>query len=570
MNAALATFTSGQTRALELQELGVTGQDAIAPLARFEASIEETIPVAIWPQFRADLDLISSDEVAAGVAQFGRRGLTDPRLQQFAAACRATNSFSGDTLVSMAHGGSVPIADVQVGDQVLAYDFDTGVTVAREVSATLPHTDWLLEAHFSDGTTMSVTEDHRFWSATDADWVELQDLDPDDVLLSPDGATVTVDWLDWDAGVTTDAYDLTVDQEHNFFVSADTTGQPVLVHNQTLRRFACGATVSADTFVRIAAAEDALDAASRVRLASVADTLSRVVVPDTVGGTRSLLDVFVEQLEPVTSAAELRRVLAGASFGPNVTSAALSTGRAVDILGHPRFIEAAASSTPDALARRIATPELEAARIDAVRTADTDFANLGIDNDTIIDRWRVYPGTLDADAWLDAYVRVRKSSFSGSAFERAALEAAGVNLQTARRPLFDFTSVGDPGQAASRGGFVPDNARALAADGTEFAPPAAFDHWRFTEVKNLNSGPVTAGNSSNTASQLEWLLRQEPGPSGIRGELDLYVGENTTFTRPFLDLVRRARERGVEVRLFREQRPQNPSAPVSFEEDLSF
>ena len=63
----------------------------------------------------------------------------------------------------MAHGGSVPIADVQVGDEVLAYDFETGTTVTREVTATLPHTDWLLEAHFSDGSVMSVTEDHRFW-----------------------------------------------------------------------------------------------------------------------------------------------------------------------------------------------------------------------------------------------------------------------------------------------------------------------------------------------------------------------------------------------------------------------
>ena len=103
------------------------------------------------------------------------------------------------------------------------------------MTAPLPHTDWLLEAHFSDGTVMDVTEDHRFWSVTDDDWVELQDLDTSDVLLSPDGATVTVDFLDRDAGVTTDAYDLTVDQEHNFFVTADTTGEPVLVHNQTLR-----------------------------------------------------------------------------------------------------------------------------------------------------------------------------------------------------------------------------------------------------------------------------------------------------------------------------------------------
>ena len=93
-----------------------------------------------------------------------------------------------------------------------------------------------------------MTEDHRFWSVTDDDWVELQDLDTSDVLLSPDGATVTVDWLDWDAGVTTDAYDLTVDQEHNFFVTAEASGEPVLVHNQTRGTF-CGVRISSQRFL---------------------------------------------------------------------------------------------------------------------------------------------------------------------------------------------------------------------------------------------------------------------------------------------------------------------------------
>jgi len=92
---------------------------------------------------------------------------------------------------------------------------------------------------------MSVTEDHRFWSVTDDAWVELQDLDSDDQLLTPNGAMVTVDWLDWDAGVTAPAWDLTVDQEHNFFVAADGSAEPLLVHNNTPSLF-CGVPVSAD------------------------------------------------------------------------------------------------------------------------------------------------------------------------------------------------------------------------------------------------------------------------------------------------------------------------------------
>ena len=179
-------------------------------------------------------------------------------------------------------------ADVQVGDHVLAYDFDTDSTVGREVTATLPHTDWLLEAHFSDGTVMDVTEDHRFWSVTDDDWVELQDLDTSDVLLSPDAATVTVDFLDWDAGVTTDAYDLTVDQEHNFFVTADPTGEPMLVHNQTRGTF-CGVRISSQRFLdsadELVAVEEALgpladdvgDLLRRLTNSSSQATIDRVV-----------------------------------------------------------------------------------------------------------------------------------------------------------------------------------------------------------------------------------------------------------------------------------------------------
>ena len=61
---------------------------------------------------------------------------------------------------------------VDAGDIVLAWDLETNSAVAREVTATLPHTDWLLDAHFSDGSVLEVTEDHRFWSITDTAWVE--------------------------------------------------------------------------------------------------------------------------------------------------------------------------------------------------------------------------------------------------------------------------------------------------------------------------------------------------------------------------------------------------------------
>ena len=144
---------------------------------------------------------------------------------------------------------------------MLAWDLDTGTAVSREVTATLPHIDWLLEAHFSNGSVLEVTEDHSFWSITDTDWVELQDLDTTDILLTPDGSTVTVDWLDWNAGATAPAWDLTVDDVHNFFVAADANAEPLLVHNANIRGFGCGDNISEAALSAISRADVPQDVA---------------------------------------------------------------------------------------------------------------------------------------------------------------------------------------------------------------------------------------------------------------------------------------------------------------------
>ena len=96
--------------------------------------------------------MASDDREPAAFARWGLDAVDNRNLLD--AVCVA-NSFGASTLVALADGTHAPIADVQVGDEVLAYDFDTDSTVGREVTATLPHTDWLLEAHFSDSTTMS-------------------------------------------------------------------------------------------------------------------------------------------------------------------------------------------------------------------------------------------------------------------------------------------------------------------------------------------------------------------------------------------------------------------------------
>ena len=177
-----------------------------------------------------------------------------------------------------------------------------------------------------------MTEDHRFWSVTDDDWVELQDLDTSDVLLTPDGATVTVDWLDWDAGVTTDAYDLTVDQEHNFFVTADTTGQPVLVHNQNTAGFFCGVPVDADLVPQLLAVDSRLTDVERLRFASAVDRLN-------VDEAEALIRVIASEGTDVGGA----RIARNSGVNPLATQAAIqgdidgAAGFAEGLLGGVNF-----------------------------------------------------------------------------------------------------------------------------------------------------------------------------------------------------------------------------------------
>jgi hypothetical protein len=92
----------------------------------------------------------------------------------------------------LANGERRAIADIEVGDEVLATDPETGESGPREVVATMLHTDQLLTLRTSSGEIVT-TEDHRYWNQTDQEWQESQDLDLGDQLLAADGDIVTVE-----------------------------------------------------------------------------------------------------------------------------------------------------------------------------------------------------------------------------------------------------------------------------------------------------------------------------------------------------------------------------------------
>ncbi|WP_410790083.1 Hint domain-containing protein [Kribbella sp. C-35] len=137
-------------------------------------------------------------------------------------------SFSGDTLVEMGDGSRKDIADVKVGDEVLATDPQTGERGARKVTHLWVHSDTLLDLLVERGV-LTTTEDHPFWNVTDREYQRADQLDPGDELLSPTGALVRVIGIRAGSQHVTTAYNLTVDGIHTYYVIAGAT--PVLVHN---------------------------------------------------------------------------------------------------------------------------------------------------------------------------------------------------------------------------------------------------------------------------------------------------------------------------------------------------
>jgi len=145
-----------------------------------------------------------------------------------AAVASACNSFSADTPVLLATGAYRAISEIEVGDYVVATDPERGITGPREVTAVWPHEDMLVDASVGLGT-ITTTEDHHFWNATDHAWQETQNIDVGDQLLSPDGTSVAFGGLDWATSKWSTAYDLTVDDIHTYYVASGDAD--VLVHN---------------------------------------------------------------------------------------------------------------------------------------------------------------------------------------------------------------------------------------------------------------------------------------------------------------------------------------------------
>jgi RHS repeat-associated protein len=135
-------------------------------------------------------------------------------------------SFTGDTLVLMADGTKKPIKDIEVGDKIIATDPETGQRVARKVTWVWVHDDQVIDL-LIDGKTITTTEDHPFWSATDHTFEDAYQLASGELVLGDRGRLLTVSGLRYGTERTAQVYNLSIAGIHTYHVGDDA----VLVHN---------------------------------------------------------------------------------------------------------------------------------------------------------------------------------------------------------------------------------------------------------------------------------------------------------------------------------------------------
>ncbi|NLX25637.1 MAG: hypothetical protein GXY61_06715 [Lentisphaerae bacterium] len=157
--------------------------------------------------------------------------------------------FLAGTLVWTAATGAVPIEDIQAGDSVLSYDFESGKQVYSEVVRPLEHSYSGEIAYVQIGEEeIAATANHPFWvvngeeldvravpedsgldegGAGPSRWVCAGDLRVGDIVQLGNGSTQVVSKIRIEVQEIT-VYNIEVAGAHNYYVS----GLGVLVHNK--------------------------------------------------------------------------------------------------------------------------------------------------------------------------------------------------------------------------------------------------------------------------------------------------------------------------------------------------
>ncbi|MEN5074739.1 polymorphic toxin-type HINT domain-containing protein [Isoptericola cucumis] len=140
--------------------------------------------------------------------------------------------FTAGTLVRTVDGDR-PIEDLRAGDKVWAHNLQTGVDELHLVMETFVRQTTTLYHLTIGGSVVTTTDEHPFM-VQNMGWILARDLQPGDILATPDtgDGTVTLDSIRIEQRDQTDpvtVYNFHVENHHNYYVLAGPL--PVLVHN---------------------------------------------------------------------------------------------------------------------------------------------------------------------------------------------------------------------------------------------------------------------------------------------------------------------------------------------------
>ncbi len=139
-----------------------------------------------------------------------------------------TGCFVAGTPVLLADGTMKSVEDVEVGDEVTAFNPETGETEpGRVVDAYVHHDMTTYQVVIDDDQAVTTTAEHPFMVVGQG-WPPVCELRKGGQLVRPDGSTVTIDSVDA-TGDTATVHNFEVEGLHNYYVQAG--DEWLLVHN---------------------------------------------------------------------------------------------------------------------------------------------------------------------------------------------------------------------------------------------------------------------------------------------------------------------------------------------------
>jgi len=126
--------------------------------------------------------------------------------------------------------GKVNIEEIEVGDDVLSYDFKEERIVVRKVTELVRKATEHWYVIGIGNELIKVTGAHPFWVRNEQRWISARDLKPGMELTRLDGTIALVSSIGFEKLSQPEAtYNFEVEEDHNYF--AGTAGCTVLAHN---------------------------------------------------------------------------------------------------------------------------------------------------------------------------------------------------------------------------------------------------------------------------------------------------------------------------------------------------